>query len=119
MPTTMPHASIGEALDIIRKQDVAIRSIPEVESVVGKIGRVESALDPAPISMIETVVTYLPEYKFDPATGRNAIDLETGKPIRNWRHQIKTPNDIWKEIIEVSKLPGSHRRRNFSRLQLV
>ncbi|MDQ1239343.1 MAG: copper/silver efflux system protein, partial [Thermodesulfobacteriota bacterium] len=51
MPTTMPHASIGEALDVIQKQDTAIRSIPEVESVVGKIGRAESALDPAPISM--------------------------------------------------------------------
>jgi copper/silver efflux system protein len=106
MPTTMPHASIGEALDIIRKQDIAIRSVPEVESVVGKIGRVESALDPAPISMIETVITYLPEYKIDAATGRHAIDVETGRPIRNWRPQIKTPNDIWKEIIEVSKLPG-------------
>lgn len=106
MPTTMPHASIGEALDIIKKQDIAIRSIPEVESVVGKIGRVESALDPAPISMIETVITYLPEYKIDPATGQHEIDPKTGKPIRNWRPQIKTANDIWKEIIEVSKLPG-------------
>ena len=106
MPTTMPHASIGEALDIIKKQDIAIRSIPEVESVVGKIGRVESALDPAPISMIETVITYLPEYKIDPVTGQHEIDPKTGKPIRNWRPQIKSANDIWKEIIEVSKLPG-------------
>ena len=56
MPSTMPHAAIGEALDVIQKQDMAIRSIPEIESVVGKIGRVESALDPAPISMVETVI---------------------------------------------------------------
>jgi len=106
MPTMMPHASIGEALNILQKQDIAIRSIPEVESVVGKIGRVESALDPAPVSMIETVITYLPEYKIDPETGQHEIDPKTGKPIRNWRPEIKTPNDIWKQIIKVSKVPG-------------
>jgi Cu(I)/Ag(I) efflux system membrane protein CusA/SilA len=39
MPTTMPHASIGECLDVLQKQDVAFQSIPEIESVVGKIGR--------------------------------------------------------------------------------
>lgn len=65
MPTTMPHASIGEATDVLQKQDMAIRTIPEVESVVGKIGRVESPLDPAPISMVETVVNYRPEYLVD------------------------------------------------------
>ncbi len=106
MPTMMPHASIGEALNILQKQDIAIRSIPEVESVVGKIGRVESALDPAPVSMIETVITYLPEYKIDPETGQHEIDTKTGRPIRNWRPEIKTPNDIWKQIIKVSKVPG-------------
>jgi len=65
MPTTMPHASIGEAHDVLRKQDMRIRAIPEVESVVGKIGRVDSPLDPAPISMIETVIIYKPEYIVD------------------------------------------------------
>ncbi|MCA1959962.1 MAG: efflux RND transporter permease subunit [Desulfomonile sp.] len=107
MPTTMPHASIGEALDVIRKQDLAIRAIPEVESVVGKIGRVESALDPAPISMVETVINYVPEYKTDPVTGNRVVDPATGKPIRNWRPEIKSPNDIWKEIVKAAKLPGS------------
>jgi len=107
MPTTMPHASIGEALDVLQKQDIAIRSIPEIESVVGKIGRVESALDPAPLSMIETVITYLPEYKVDPITSRRVTDPATGKPIRNWRPEIKSPADIWKEIVRVAKLPGT------------
>jgi len=107
MPTTMPHASIGEALDIIQKQDMAIRSIPEVESVVGKIGRVESALDPAPLSMVETVINYLPEYGIDPVTGQRVIDPDTGKPLRNWRPHIKSPADIWKEVIDAAKLPGS------------
>ncbi|MGC8657438.1 MAG: efflux RND transporter permease subunit [Desulfomonilaceae bacterium] len=106
MPTIMPHGSINEALDILQKQDKAIRSIPEVESVVGKIGRVESALDPAPVSMIETIITYAPEYKTDPVTGQHEVDPKTGKPIRNWRKQIKTPDDIWKEILRVSKIPG-------------
>ncbi len=48
MPTTMPHASIGESMDALRKQDMAISAIPEVESVVGKIGRADSPLDPRP-----------------------------------------------------------------------
>ena len=64
MPTTMAHASIGEALDILEKQDEAISSIPEIESVVGKIGRAESALDPAPVGMIETVINYKDEYHY-------------------------------------------------------
>lgn len=66
MPTTMPHASIGEALDVVQKQDMALRAIPEIDTVVGKIGRVESPLDPAPVSMIETLITYKPEYLMDP-----------------------------------------------------
>ena len=63
MPVTMFHASIGEALEVVAKQDMAIRAIPEVEEVVGKIGRAESPLDPAPVSMIETIITYKSEYR--------------------------------------------------------
>jgi copper/silver efflux system protein len=107
MPTTMPHASIGEVLDVIHKQDLAISRIPEVESVAGKVGRVESALDPAPLSMVETVINYVPEYKTDPVTGERVVDPKTGKPIRNWRPQIKSSNDIWKEILAAAQLPGS------------
>ena len=69
MPTTMPHASIGEALDVLSQQDRAIAAIPEVETVVGKIGRAETPLDPAPVSMIETVINYKSEFKTD-ANGR-------------------------------------------------
>ena len=65
MPSTMSHASIGEALDIVQKQDRAIRAVPEVEAVVGKVGRVQSAMDPAPVSMVETLVTYRHEYLQD------------------------------------------------------
>ena len=69
MPVTMPHAAIGEVMDILQKQDMAIGRLPEVETVVGKLGRADSALDPAPVSMIETLVTYRPEY-FTDADGR-------------------------------------------------
>lgn len=99
MPTTMPHASIGAALDILKKQDIAINAIPEVKEVVGKIGRVDSALDPAPLSMIETMISYYPEYS-DP-------DPKTGKRKRLWRPHIKKPDDIWKEIVKASLITGS------------
>lgn len=107
MPTLMPHASIGQALDVIHKQNLAIKAIPEVQSAVGKIGRVESALDPAPISMVETIINFLPEYKTDPATGQRVLDPETGKPIRQWRPEIQSPNDIWNQIVKAAHLPGT------------
>jgi len=108
MPTTMAHASIGEALDILEKQDVSINSIPEIESVVGKIGRVESALDPAPVGMIETIINYKDEYitdkagrrmnfRYDKSTGEfvrdtdgNLIEDARGRPYRQWRDTIKS-----------------------------
>jgi copper/silver efflux system protein len=58
MPTTMPHASISEVAKILKIQDIRISMIPEVESSVGKAGRADTALDPAPLSMIETVINY-------------------------------------------------------------
>ncbi len=125
MPTTMPHASIGEALDVVQKQDIAIGSIPEVESVVGKIGRVESALDPAPIGMIETVINYKSEYivdeagrrisfRYDPRTGEYPRDADgrlipdrRGRPFRQWRDHIESPDDIWQEIVGAAEIPGT------------
>ena len=96
MPTTMPHASIGEALDKMKLMDAAIAQIPEVERVVGKLGRADSALDPAPVSMYETIITYVPEY------GVN----EEGEPVRQWRDHIRTPHDIWQEIVAAAEAPG-------------
>jgi Cu(I)/Ag(I) efflux system membrane protein CusA/SilA len=60
MPSLVPAGSLTSALNVISLQDRAIRSVPEVESVVGKLGRAESALDPAPIGMIETVIMLKP-----------------------------------------------------------
>jgi len=65
MPTTMAHALIGEVLDIMQKQDMTFEFIPEIESAVGKLGRAETPLDPAPISMIETIINYKSEYMID------------------------------------------------------
>ena len=80
MPTTMPHASIGEALDVLQKQDKAISRLPEVETVVGKLGRAETALDPAPISMFETVINYRPEYLPDPRGRPATFSFEPDTP---------------------------------------
>ena len=125
MPTTMPHASIGEVMDVLSKQDMAINAIPEVESAVGKLGRVESPLDPAPISMIETIITYKPEYitdengriltfAYDDAAGDfkraaagELIPDEEGRPFRQWRKAIKSPDDIWDEIVKAATIPGT------------
>ncbi|MFT5469056.1 MAG: Cu(I)/Ag(I) efflux system membrane protein CusA/SilA [Verrucomicrobiales bacterium] len=125
MPTTMPHASIGEAMDVMKIQDQSIRSIPEVESVVGKLGRVESPLDPAPVSMFEAIILYKPEYvsdkqghrlrfKYDREKGEYPRDAagelipdKRGRVFRQWRDHIQSPDDIWKEVIAVTAIPGT------------
>ena len=62
MPTSMPHAGIEQNKQVVQQLDMLVGSIPEVELVVGKLGRAESALDPAPISMYENIINYKPEY---------------------------------------------------------
>jgi copper/silver efflux system protein len=125
MPTIMPHGSIGEAAEVLSLQNQAIASIPEIDTVVGKVGRAESALDPAPVSMVETVINYKPEYILDEngrrmrfrydhrksefvrdATGQLIPDPD-GRPYRQWRDQIRTPGDIWQEIVHLAEVPGS------------
>ena len=80
MPTTMPHASIGEVRDVLQKQNAAIAQIPEVESAVGKLGRAETPLDPAPISMIETVINYRAEYLTDEEGRRRLFAFDERAP---------------------------------------
>jgi len=62
MPTSMPHAGIEQNKQVIQQLDMMVANIPEVELVVGKMGRAESALDPAPISMYENIINYKSEY---------------------------------------------------------
>lgn len=61
MPTMLPSVSLTEAVEAAKKMDQIIMEIPEVEMSVGKVGRAESAMDPAPINMIETIVTLKPK----------------------------------------------------------
>ena len=72
MPTSMPHSGMQMNVANLRALDMAVTAIPEVETVVGKAGRVESALDPAPMSMYENVILYKSEYATD----------ENGKRLR-------------------------------------
>lgn len=138
MPTTMPHSGIEENLEVIRILDKMVNSIPEVENVVGKWGRVNSALDPAPTSMYENVINYKPEYILNEKGHRvrfkvdkndafilvdgttynpkengfrliekeDLIEDKNGEYFRQWRKEIKSPNDIWDEIIKKSTIPG-------------
>ena len=139
MPTTMSHSGISENQDVIRKLDSYVAEIPEVQSVVGKWGRVNSALDPAPISMFENTIDYKPEYilnenghrmrfkvdnegayfladggKYNPekdafrvVTAKDLVeDRKKGKYYRQWRSHIHTPDDIWREIVKASTIPG-------------
>lgn len=187
MPTSMPHAGISQNKQVVQQLDMLLANIPEVELSVGKMGRVESALDPAPISMYENVINYKSEYLVDQKGHRarfridkegnyllkklDARDLEdkkledkeqklaheetglwkmsldktwifdgqdtvyltssfqlpshdkistdllihiedylledaSGQYFRNWRPEIKSPDDIWNEIVRVTKIPG-------------
>ncbi len=123
MPTSMPHSGIEENKRVLKQLDMAVSSIPEIESVVGKLGRVNSPLDPAPISMYENVINYKPEYKTDEngkrlrfAVDENGnflrnkkdelIQDANGEYFRQWRDEIKSPDDIWNLIVEATRLPG-------------
>ncbi|MGH1386708.1 efflux RND transporter permease subunit [Kordia sp.] len=157
MPTSLPHAGIAENKKILQQLDMAVANIPEIETVVGKAGRVESALDPAPLSMYENIIHYKSEYILDEngkpqrfkvndnnefvlkdgtsaplsapnktktsdrvaqgtsvvsrstlknITAKDLIPDEDGEFYRNWRPHIKSPDDIWNEIIKNTKLPS-------------
>jgi Cu(I)/Ag(I) efflux system membrane protein CusA/SilA len=85
MPTTLPSLSIGKAAQLLQQTDKLIYTVPEVLTVAGKIGRAETATDPAPINMIETVVRL--------------------KPRNQWRPGV-TPESLRKQLSEVVKIPG-------------
>ena len=200
MPTSMPHSSIEKNLEYIETLDKRLSTIPEVEVAVGKWGRVNSALDPAPIQMFENTINYRSEYILDEnghriqfkvdkngyfeldlekirnaiEINRNKVDINgskidingniidinnvkeitfdkenkmffvlvnnkwlstyadtqsvstnfnvfqyistninpflipdnSGEYFRQWRPQIKNPDDIWKEIVKVTDIPG-------------
>ncbi len=138
MPTSMPHSSIEKNLQYIETLDKRLSAIPEVEVAVGKWGRVNSALDPAPVQMFENTINYRPEYilnedghrerfkvdkegafllkngktfnaekeTFRAIPADSLIQSDKGEYFRQWRPQIKKPNDIWNEIVKVTDIPG-------------
>ena len=156
MPTSMPHSGVAENKRVLQQLDMAVASIPEIETVVGKAGRTESALDPAPLSMYENMIQYKSEYMLNEkgerqrykvndddlfelkdgslihnkniavsssAVENKAVNFSTslstgsiersklipdndGEFYRNWRPEIQSPDDIWNEIVKVTKLPG-------------
>ena len=64
MPTTLPGISITKAKELLQQTDKIIQSFPEVHHTLGKIGRAETATDPAPLSMIETTIMIRPEVEY-------------------------------------------------------
>lgn len=85
MPVTLPNASITEVNRILQVQDKVIKSVPEVDHVLGKTGRAETATDNAPLSMIETIILL--------------------KPKDQWRAGL-TKNDIIQELEQKLQIPG-------------
>jgi Cu(I)/Ag(I) efflux system membrane protein CusA/SilA len=85
MPTTLPGISAGKAAELLQQTDRLIRTVPEVERVFGKVGRAETATDPAPLTMIETMIRL--------------------KPRKEWRPGL-TLADLKRELDEVVNFPG-------------
>jgi Cu(I)/Ag(I) efflux system membrane protein CusA/SilA len=84
MPTSMPHSGMQENIKNLRLLDMAVTAIPEVKSVVGKAGRANTALDPAPMSMYENVILYKSEYKTNEAGQRIRFRYEDGQVVDRW-----------------------------------
>ena len=85
MPTTYPGISVDKARELLQQTDKLIRTVPEVKRVFGKIGRAETATDPAPLTMIETVIQL--------------------KPRDEWREGM-TPEGLREELDDIVKFPG-------------
>ncbi len=152
MPTSMPHSGVEENKRVLEQMDMAVAGIPEIKTVVGKAGRTESALDPAPLSMYENMIQYKSEYALNERGKRQRFKVNKdglfilkdgglvnnpnrktanedsydktelvdpfyvhvsdliadsgGEFYRNWRPEIRTPDDIWDEIVRVTRIPG-------------
>ena len=87
MPITDPAISLPQAIEITRKQNAAIRSVPEVAAVVAKISRADTSTDPAPINMTETVVNLKPEKQWRRGKTREGIIAENDSARRQTRQR--------------------------------
>ncbi len=113
MPSLLPSASLSQVEDILARQDRAIYEVPEVVSVVGKAGRAESALDPAPIGMFETVILLKPESEWRKVHQAQWYSdmgwISWAKPLLNYgwpEERTITKDEILAELQAKTAMPG-------------
>lgn len=100
MPTTYPGFSIGKARELLQQTNKLIKTVPEVDTVWGKIGRAETATDPAPLTMIETVIQFKPKDEWRDGVTTESIKNELDQLIQfpgitnAWVMPIKTRIDM-------------------------
>jgi Cu(I)/Ag(I) efflux system membrane protein CusA/SilA len=94
MPVMRPSVSLTEAIRVIQIQDKIIKSFPEVEMVVGKVGRAETATDPAPVEMFETIITLKPKSQWRKGITKEKLIREMDKAL-----QIPGVSNIWTQPI--------------------
>ena len=100
MPTTYPGISIGKARELLQQTDKLIRTVPEVETVFGKVGRAETATDPAPLTMIETFIQLKPREQWREGVTTESLKAEFDKLVKfpgltnAWVMPIKTRIDM-------------------------
>jgi Cu(I)/Ag(I) efflux system membrane protein CusA/SilA len=120
MPTTFPGLSITKAREILQQTDKIIRTFPEVESVFGKVGRAETATDPAPLSMIETTIILKDPSEWRPGLTRDDLIAELDRAVQfpgltnAWTMPIKTRIDMLSTGIKTPvgiKIGGPDLRR--------
>ncbi|MGD8588688.1 MAG: efflux RND transporter permease subunit [Chromatiales bacterium] len=100
MPSTLPGISIGKARELLQQTDRLIRQVPEVERVFGKIGRADTATDPAPLTMIETLIQLKPRDQWRPGMTLEKLKQELDRRVdfpalpNAWLMPIKTRIDM-------------------------
>ncbi len=100
MPTTLPGVSAGKAAEILQQTDRLIKTVPEVKRVFGKVGRAQTATDPAPLTMLETTIMLKPSSEWRAGTTLESIIAQLQKTVRipgmtnAWVQPIKTRIDM-------------------------
>ncbi len=108
MPTTLPGISVTEAQTLLQKQDQVLRGFPEVERVFGKAGRMESSTDPAPFSMVETVVVLKPERQWRPVRRwYSSLPELLQAPLRPFWSDRISYEELVDEMDRALKIPGT------------
>jgi Cu(I)/Ag(I) efflux system membrane protein CusA/SilA len=108
MPTTMPGISIAQAQRVLQATDSILKQFPEVNSVLGKAGRAETATDPAPLSMLETLITLKPQTQWRHVdTWYSSWAPEWVKPLfRHLTPDTISPDELLREMGTAVKVPG-------------